>query len=103
MFQPLLRKLKIPFIKVCSKGDDGKSADKGTGLSKGNQAMELSGISPASISAAKQVQVESEAGVRVAKGANEQAEAVSSIIMEGVKEAPRPAAEGKGDKINIKA
>jgi|GEM_PF-4476713 len=51
----------------------------------------------------KLVEAQSEASVKVLKGANEQAEAVAGILLQGIADVVDQLPEGKGGNLNIVA
>ena len=53
--------------------------------------------------AVKLVEAQNHAAVKVLKGANEQAEVVAGILLEGIAEVVDALPEGKGENLNIVA
>lgn len=64
--------------------------------------MELESLSIESISAWKQANIQSEIAVEVTKKAIDQSKVAGSVILDAVRDAPKPAA-GKGQRLNVVA
>lgn len=63
--------------------------------------MELESLSIESISAWKQANIQSEIIVEVAKKAIDQSKVAGSVILDAVRDAPKP--DGKGGRLNVVA